>query len=394
MRTRHARSRSRGGTSGGLVRRLALSLVVLSAIGVAGAAVVPTLSFTTVAGERGANVGVANDATGLVGIDLPSSVPVGGGGGGNGGVDCSVTNDTRVVHSQYLGDIHTSHGVLIESGAGVGGSIDADGCVVVESGGRALDDVSAGGDVRLQPGAQIDGDVEADQNVTLGSGSRILGDVDAGGYVTLAPGAQIDGDVTVDAQDHVSLAPGARILGDVVVRGNGDGGDGHHSGGNYGDGHHQGDGSDGSQCQTTDDGRGRWDGWNRGDQSWNWWGSSGDGHGNDHQTTTDCSGDSGGDQGGDSGGSTGPVTLATLTNHFGQSATVTVTLSDVQDGTLYAGGQSGSTVQVNLAPGQSTAIDIVPSTSGGSDVEFQVVGETAGGNSRVEFTRSVPKAQA
>lgn len=308
-------------------------LVLLSAVGVAGATVVSSFAFTSVQGERGANVDIADDDSALVGIELADGIVIGDDGELP---DCSVTNDTVVVTGQVSDDIETEHGVVVESGARVNGDIEAGGCVDVESSARIDGDVTAGGDVTvrsggridgsvesdgsvsLAPSARVDGDVVAGGDVTLGSGAHVRSDVESGGEVSLESGARIDGDVTVTAEDKVSLGNGAKISGDIVV----DGGAGE----------------------------------------------------------------------GDDGG--GPVFLIAVTNNFGQPATITVSLADASDGTLLGGSQSGSSVAFQLDPGEQASVDIDPSSSVGSQIEIQIEAETENSGARVTLTRSVPTSQA
>lgn len=308
-------------------------LVLLSAVGVAGATVVSSFAFSSVQGERGANVDIADDDSALVGIELSDGIVIGDDGELP---DCSVTNDTVVVTGQVSDDIETEHGVVIESGARVDADIEAGGCVDVESSGRIDGDVTAGGDVTVRSGARIDGSVETDGSVSLASGSRvsddvvaggdvtlasssrIRGDVESGGEVSLDSGARIDGDVEVTAEDKVSLAGGARIDGDIEVNPGAGGGDG-------------------------------------------------DG---------------------------GPVFLVAVTNNFGQSATITVSLSDASDGTLLGGSQSGSSVAFELDPGEQASVNIDPSSSADGQIEIQIEAETENSGARVTLTRSVPTSQA
>lgn len=358
------RTRSRARSGGGPVRKIAVVLLLLGAVGVVGATAVSSFAFSSVQGDRGANVNVAADDEALIGIELADSVAVGGGGNLP---NCAVTNDTVVVTGKLDSGINTPHGVVVESGARVegdvqaggcvdvqsgarvdgsvtaggdvrvrsggriDGSVDTDGDVTLESGARVRDDVDSGGDVSLSSGARVDGSVSADEevsldssaridgdvrageDVTLGSGARVRGDVESGGEVVLESGARIDGDVIVTAESQVSLAPGARIDGEILV-----------------------------------------------------------------------------DSGAGGGGGGGPAFLLSVTNNIGQTTTVTVSLTDLGDGALLAGSQSGPSVTFQLDPGEQQTINIAPSGAPGGQIEFEVEAQTVNGGASVTLARSVP----
>lgn len=77
--------------------------------------------------------------------------------------------------------------------------------------------------------------------------------------------------------------------------------------------------------------------------------------------------------------------LVTITNNFGQTITVTVSLQDPSEGTLSAGGQQGNEVRFDLASGNSETVDIDvnENIADGEKIYYDVTATSSGIDARL-----------
>jgi cytoskeletal protein CcmA (bactofilin family) len=238
-------------------------------------------AFSTVAGDRGADVAVVDDVEAYLGLDATDSLErdqrselatvtnnlgaaatvtvtlVGGSGDvyatgdvapGTNQVEVSLdpgesvtvdmnasttgTIDYRVVGTTTATTVRLERSVAIDPGdVAPGACTFGQDALVLEHGhsddvettndvivdGHVTADIETTGDVRTTHGSRVDGVVEAGGCVILESGSQIHGGVEAGGDVTVGSGARANGDVTAGAD--VTVESGGRVDGDVEADG-------------------------------------------------------------------------------------------------------------------------------------------------------------------------------
>lgn len=276
-------------------------------------------------------------------LDTSSSLVVASGGIVRGDVNSG--GDVTMNGKTIDGDIDTGGSLTVGANSLLNGAISAGGEVVVESGGTVKGDVDATGDVTIK-GDTVEGDIDTDGSVTIGSESTVEGGVEAGGDVDVM--GTVEGDI--ETEGGVAVTSGGQVNGDVdagtCIKVTSD---------SQIDGDASATSIEGAAYITGDAEAGD------GDASCNIGGSS-------------ATGSSAGDQG---DVEIPQQRLLTVTNNLEVNLQVTITLVDASDGNLVltSTGDTASSVDFELSPGEKQQVDIKSSSDPGNDISIEIVGK-------------------